>query len=325
MFDISRRRFVVGASTAAAVFGLNGKMEFLPSALAQGRGKDQQNPAGKAFHRFKIGDIEVTQVFDGETPRPIKGFVKNASDDDVKKALQKAGFAGNDIPVPYTMTFVRAGGVLTMFDSGNAPAGMPAVGRHLAGMKAAGIEPKDVKRVIVTHFHPDHIFGLYAEGNNPMYPEAEIIVPAAELNFWTDASKLAKLPERLQGLGKRVSGTIAKWKNVRRFEGEGEVAPGIRPVATYGHTPGHTSFHVASGSAQMMVLGDVTNVLQLFVPNPGWHVMFDMNAAAAEATRRKTFDRVVADKIVVAGYHWGMPGCGTLAKDGNGYAFTPQA
>jgi hypothetical protein len=74
-----------------------------------------------------------------------------------------------------------------------------------------------------------------------------------------------------------------------------------------------------------MVLGDVTNVRQLFVPNPGWHVMFDMNAQAAEATRKRTFDQAVADKIIVAGYHWGMPGCGTLAKDGNGYVFTPHA
>ncbi len=326
MHDISRRRFVAGATATAAVFGLNGPVEFLPSAWAQGKSKDQQNPSGQPFYRFKIGDIEVTQVFDGETPRPLApGFVKNASVDDVKKALQKGGLSGNDIPVPYTLTFVRSGGVLTMFDAGNAPASMPAVGRHLEGMKAAGIAPADVKRVVMTHFHPDHIFGLYAKGNEQHYPQAEIIVPAAELAFWTDTSKTSKLPKRLQGLANRISGTIGKWKNVRRYDGTGDVAPGLRAVATHGHTPGHTSYHVSSGSAQFMVLGDVTNVRQLFVPNPGWHVMFDMNAQAAEATRKRTFDQAVADKIIVAGYHWGMPGCGTLAKDGNGFVFTPHA
>lgn len=325
MFDISRRSFVAGAGAAAAVLGLNGPVEFLPSAWAQGKGKDQQNPTGQPFYRFKIGDMEVTQVFDGETPRPIAGFVKNASADDVKKALQSGGFAGDSIPVPYTMTFVKSGGKLTMFDAGNAEGGMPAVGRHFANMKAAGIETKDVSQIVLTHFHPDHIFGLYNKDNSPIYPNAQIILPSAELAFWTDTSKTSKLPERLQGLAKRITGTLGKWNNVSRFDGEKEVASGIRAVATHGHTPGHTSYHISSGNSQFMVLGDVTNVRQLFVPNPGWHVMFDMNAQAAEATRRRTFDRVVADKLIVAGYHWGMPGCGTLAKDGKGYVFTPQA
>ncbi len=325
MYDISRRRFVVGSATAAAVLGLNGPVEFLPSALAQA-GKDQQNPSGKPFYRFKVGDMEITQVFDGETPRPLApGFVKNASVEDIKKALQAGGLSGNDIPVPYTMTFVKAGGKITMFDAGNGAESGPATGRHFANMKAAGIETKDVSQIVLTHFHPDHIFGLYNKDNSLIYPNAQIILPSAELKFWMDTTRTSKLPERLQGLAKRISATLGKWKNVTQFDGEKEVAPGIRAVSTNGHTPGHTSFHLSSGGGQMMVLGDVTNVRQLFVANPGWHVMFDMNAQMAEATRRKTFDRVVADKLIVTGYHWGMPGAGTLTKDGKGYVFKPHA
>jgi len=96
-------------------------------------------------------------------------------------------------------------------------------------------------------------------------------------------------------------------------------------VKTYGHTPGHTSYLVSSGSAQLMVLGDVTNIPPINLHNPGWHVAFDQDAEVAEATRRSVFDRIVADQIVCAGYHWGMPGAGTIEKDGDGYVLKPVA
>ena len=88
------------------------------------------------------------------------------------------------------------------------------------------------------------------------------------------------------------------------------------------HTPGHTSYHVGSGSQQLIIQGDLTNVPALFVKNPGWHAVFDTDGAMAEATRRRMFDRAIADKATITGYHYGLPGAGTLAKDGNGYVFT---
>ena len=114
----------------------------------------------------------------------------------------------------------------------------------------------------------------------------------------------------------------ATWKNVKPFEGDKEVVPGIRAIATPGHTPGHTSYHVGSGSQQLIIQGDITNIPALFVKNPGWHAVFDTDAALAEANRRKMFDRAIADKATITGYHYGMPGAGTIAKDGNGYVFT---
>jgi glyoxylase-like metal-dependent hydrolase (beta-lactamase superfamily II) len=113
------------------------------------------------------------------------------------------------------------------------------------------------------------------------------------------------------------------WKNIRQFDSEGEVLPGVRAVSTPGHTPGHTSYQVSTGGQQLMVLGDVTNIRALNMKNPGWHLVFDTDPNLAEANRRKMFDRLVADKVVATGYHWGMPGAGTVEKDGNGYALVP--
>ncbi len=325
MFDFSRRRFVVGAATAASVFGFGKPMEFLPSALAQGAG-DRQNPKGLTHLKFKGGDVEVTQIFDGESLVPHQpGFIGNASIDDRKAALKSAGLPDDAIPISYTISIVKAGDKYIMFDSGNNASGAPKTGRTQQNMKAAGIDPSQISTIVVTHFHGDHIFGLFGKGNEQAFPNAEIIMPAAEYDFWTNSGRTASLPEARQGLAKRVQATFPTWKNIRRFSGEGDVLPGIKPVPSYGHTPGHTSYMLSSANQQYIVLADVTNIHQLFVRNPGWHLVFDQDKYMAEATRRKMFDRVVAEKLTVGGYHWGMPGCGKLAKDGNSYVFTPMA
>jgi glyoxylase-like metal-dependent hydrolase (beta-lactamase superfamily II) len=133
------------------------------------------------------------------------------------------------------------------------------------------------------------------------------------------------LPEARQGIAKRVQATMPNWKNLKPAAAGSDVLPGIKPVPTPGHTPGHTSYHMASGGQQLIVLGDVTSIPAINLRNPGWHIMFDQDAQQAEATRRSIMDRAIADKVTLTGYHWGMPGAGTIAKDGNGYVLSPVA
>ena len=75
---------------------------------------------------------------------------------------------------------------------------------------------------------------------------------------------------------------------------------------------GHTSFLVASGGQQLFIQSDVTGIHQLFVRNPGWFSMFDSDGPKAEARRRAFFDRVIAEKGMIAGYHLGFPNVGTI-------------
>jgi len=223
------------------------------------------------------------------------------------------------VPITFTVTAVRIGGKVVLFDSGTGAQLAPTAGNITKNgiMKAAGIDPATVETIVVTHFHPDHISGMMAKDTNePIFPKAEINVPAAEYKFWTD-------PATTAGAAKRIQAVFPTWKNIKQFEGDKEVVPGVRAVNTNGHTPGHTSYSMGSGSNELIVLGDVTNIPALFVRNPGWHAVFDSNGALAEENRRKIFDRVVADKVTVTGYHFGMPGAGNIAKDGNGYVFTP--
>ena len=324
MTVLSRRNFVVSATAASAAFGLKGPMAFTGPAHAQ-MAAGAEVPR---FARFKIGDIEVTQLYDGVWQKAHDaGFIKNVTVEETKKALREGNLADSHVPITFTVTVVRSGGRTVMFDSGTGGQAAPTAGLMMKeSMQAAGIDPKSISTIVMTHFHPDHIFGLMAKGTNAqVFPDAEIVVPASEYKYWTDTAETAKLPEARQGLAKRVQATLPEWKNVRQTEDDIEVAPGIRSVASYGHTPGHTSYLVSSGSDQLMVLGDVTNLPALFVRNPGWHAAFDQDAAMAESARRKMFDRVVADNITITGYHYGMPGAGRIAKDGSGYAYTPIA
>ena len=161
--------------------------------------------------------------------------------------------------------------------------------------------------------------------NAQTYASTEIIVPEAEYKFWADPATIEKLPEARRGLARRVQATMPGWKNLKQLASGQEAMPGIRSIATHGHSPGHTSYHVSAGSGQLMVLGDVTNIPPINMANPGWHLAVDQDAQMAEATRRATFDKAITDKMVCTGYHWGMPGAGTIVKDGNGYALVPVA
>ncbi|MGJ4943423.1 MBL fold metallo-hydrolase [Bradyrhizobium sp. HKCCYLS1011] len=339
----TRRDFIVSAAVASAAFGLDGWLS-LPTAAAarhrhharhkhqaqhaqQVRAKTPDPPRG--HFRYTVGEAEIIALYDGIWEKVHDpAYFSNASIDETKQALAAGGFTTDFVTIPITVFVVKLKGKIILCDAGGGdqvqafnPQSVFVSGKMVRHLKEAGIDPKQIETVLVSHYHPDHIFGLLGKNTDaPVFPSAEIIVPAAEHKFWTDPAVIDRLPEARRPLARRIQAVVAMWKNVLPVDGEDEVVPGIRFVSAPGHTPGHTAFHLSSGNEQLMFSNDTVYVPALCAAHPGWHGVFDQDAVLAETSRRKLMDRVVADRMLICGTHFPWPGLGTIAKDGAGYS-----
>ncbi len=322
MTYISRRDAMVLAGLGAA-FGFGSRLALVEPAWAQAA-----PDAGKGVYRYKVGSVEVTALYDGIWKKPHDpAFLKNASIEETKAALAAAGMTTEYMPIPLTVIVLKVGDRLIMVDAGSGVGQWQPTAVSLPGnMAAAGIDPAKISTILISHFHPDHISGLMEKGTNaPAYPNAELIVSAAEYKWWTEPGRVEKLPEARRALGQRINAVFPGWKNFSLVEGEKEVAPGIQLVNAAGHTPGHAAFLVSSGNQQLMISNDMAYVPALLAPHPEWQGAYDQDGPLAVETRRKLIDRVIADGIAICGAHFPFPGAGTFVKDGSVYAFTPAS
>jgi len=320
--ELTRRHALAGAAALAV-------SPLLPNAPAKAAAPlaDKQAPS---FYRYKVGDAQVNAISDGVNTFPLGDtFVLNAKKDQVNAALEKAFLPKDKMSIHFAPLVINTGGKLVVVDTGNGPGAFASskgnVGQFASNMAAAGFDPKAVDMVVISHFHGDHINGLLTADNVAAFPNAEVLVPAAEWKYWMDDGEMSRAGERLQAgfkNARRVFDAGLK-KKVTPYEAGKDVAPGLLAVASLGHTPGHTSFILSSGSDKVFIQSDVTNHPSLFVTNPGWHLMFDQDPAMAETTRRKVYDMLVAEKIRVQGFHFPFPANGFVDKDGNGYRLVP--
>jgi glyoxylase-like metal-dependent hydrolase (beta-lactamase superfamily II) len=325
MTEFTRRSALSAAAAAsAAAFG-SGAGSSPAEAAAPPTGR--QAPG---FYRYKVGSHEVTVVTDGVNAQPLPdNFVINAKKDEVNAALEAAHMERDKLTVPYNPIVVNTGSKLVAIDTGTGEANFErtkgAAGQFQRNLAASGIDRNTIDAVIISHFHGDHVNGLLTADNKPAFPNAEILVPQREWAFWTDEGEMSRAsPGRMQDLFKnnrRVFDAIGR--KVTPYEWNKEVVPGITAIGTTGHTPGHTSYIIASGSSRVFVQSDVTNVPYLFARNPGWHAGFDQDGKMAEETRRKVYDMVAAEKLFIQGFHYPFPGLAHVEKDGNGYRAVP--
>lgn len=316
--SLSRRAVLAGASAA-------GLAALAPNALAKAPMLGTQAPA---FYRFKIGTFEATVVSDGPlgVGEPKPEMFAGVSKDDITKALTDNFLPLDNLVMEQNTLVVNTGDKLVLFDTGTGSAATafgPKTGRLLVNLRAAGIDPKDIDAVALTHAHPDHCWGLMSANASRNFPNAQIYMSQADLDFWTDEGKRS-----LPFIGDFIAPTRAQLIPNRDrivFVKDGqEFLPGIQAMSAPGHTVGHTVFMITSEGKTICNSADLAHHYVLTMQNPKMEFAFDTDGKQGAASRIRVFDMLAAQRIPMVAYHFPWPGVGYVAKAGDGYRYVPS-
>src|ERR1700689_5192192 len=325
MIDLNRRQLLAGAAAGAAT----ALSPSLPPARAAVPPAGAQAPG---FYRYKVGSYECTSINDGVFLRPVDNFVANIPKEQAEAAAEAAYMPKGMVAGPFNPQLRNTGSKLVLIDCGSGVSMLEPrkgrAGRTLQNLAAAGVDPKSIDIVLMSHLHPDHTNGIRAADGSMAFPNAELMVPAKEWEFWMSDENAAKAQSSeitkgyLANVKKIYAGIESK---VTKYDWDKEIAPGITSIAAPGHTPGHTAFAVASGGSKVLIQSDVTNIPEFFLRNPNWHVAYDFDPELAQKTRHKFYDMASAEKATVVGFHFPFPAVGHVEKDGKGYRLIPVA
>src|ERR1700733_15282581 len=177
--------------------------------------------------------------------------------------------------------------------------------------------------ILLTHAHFDHRWGI-SDGDHASlpFPSAEFVASEDEDAFWSNSELADKLPPAQRP---RVTQTNLKLASprLRLIKAGAEVAPGVTTFDTAGHTTGHISVHISSGSEEMLLTGDVVVNSEVSFLHPEWPFGFDIDVPMGTKARMAFLDRAAADKTLVGSYHLPFPGFGHVVREGSAYRWLP--
>jgi len=309
---------------AALLAALSGLVAVSTPALASAPQIQNQAPG---FFRLKVGDLEVTALYDAaavfELPW-LKG--KKATIDGVAKALNQDPHLLDAADLGF---LVNTGKQLILVDAGAGTwYGGGAFGRLAGSLRGAGYTPEQVDLVLITHLHADHVGGLTSHDGDRVFPNAEVYVAKAESDFWLSPEIAAKAPKDAQPFFQSAQAIAApyikagKWHT---FSGSEPIVDGMQLVPLSGHTPGHTGYEFSSKGQKILFWGDTIHAQRVQLQHPEVTVVFDIDPTAAAATRNQLLPKLADEAVVIAAPHLLFPGLGRLHKQGKGYSWAPVA
>ena len=299
-------------------------MSWVNVAHPDAPGYDELVPSRYAL---KVGDIDVMVISDGVLPISAVTMATNAATADLSAWLRDMFLPPDTLDWPLNVAVVRSGDRTILIDSGLGTEfpGFPRAGQLAVRLDAAGIDPASVTDVVLTHLHMDHIGGLLVDGlRGRLRPDLRVHLAAAEAEFWAapDFSRTvmpAPVPDVLRTTASRFLDVYRG--QLRPFETEYEVAPGVMICRTGGHTPGHSIVRLESGGDRLTFAGDA--VFQLGFDNPGWHNGFEHDPEESARVRIRLLTELAASGDQLVATHLPFPSVCHVAVAGNAFRFVP--
>jgi len=287
-----------------------------PTALAQGT-------AGAAARRLAFGASELVVLSDGHMVVPADMLAPSVPQAELRAFLTASGVRTDRVDFHINVALVRAGDEYVLIDAGAGLNWEATAGRLPESMEQAGVKPEQIGTVIVTHAHPDHLWGLIDEFDDSLrFPKARVVMSDREFTFWMDEAANLKGPiEGIAAGARRVLKAIEG--RLTRIKPGAEITPGIVALDTTGHTPGHISLLVGSGAEKVLVTADAIQNAHVAFAHPDWQPRADMDGATAAKSRRRLLDMAAQEKLTVLSYHIPFPGLGRVESRGGQYLWVP--
>jgi glyoxylase-like metal-dependent hydrolase (beta-lactamase superfamily II) len=292
----------------------------LPAAAEAPMAKTQ----APGYHRFMVGDIEVTTVSDGTIKLPVLQLLRG-NPVQLAKAL-KRGFLGEQVETSVNAYLVNTGSKLVLIDAGAGTLFGPTVGKLLTNLRAAGYQPEQVDEVYITHLHGDHVGGIAANGQRA-FPNAVLRLDKRDADFWLSEANMNAAPAEMKPFFQGAMMSVKPYSDAGKlkvFDGSTELVPGVRAVAAHGHTPGHTTYAVESKGQKLMLWGDLMHVAAVQFEQPAVTIQFDTDSSAAAKQRMQAYKDAAKNGWMVGASHLSFPGVGHLRPAaGKGYVYVP--
>ncbi|MCU6434273.1 MBL fold metallo-hydrolase [Undibacterium sp. Jales W-56] len=276
------------------------------------------------YYRVMLGDFEVTALSDGTVQLPVDKLLTNTTPENIAKGLNKF-HQKSPLETSVNGYLINTGTKLVLIDTGAAGLFGPTLGKLAGNLKASGYQPEQVDEIYITHMHPDHVGGL-VDGDKLAFPNAIVRADKKDADFWLSQANLDKAPADSKGFFQGAMASLnpyVKADKFKAFEGNTELVPGIKAIASHGHTAGHSIYLVESKGQKLMLWGDLMHVAAVQFDHPEITIQFDTDSKSAAAERKKAYADAAKQGYLVGAAHLSFPGLGYLRSEGKAYAWTP--